>query len=169
MSTFRTSTIPDYIDTLLDVLRLGQWPEFPNDASVQVLDGWPATDQLLRRYVVVDDTNDENADTQSWAMLGNGRKDETYTLFVLIGVRVPGLTMPIVRRAVFDMLGVVEHVVRGIYTPYPNGAPNPTLGVAGVTSAQLRRGPHAQEWTNEGPRAGITAAIEVTAQLARIT
>lgn len=165
---WRTSVVPAYYDALFENLHAATWP-----IDLTIYDDYPQEDALSYCHIVVGDTwpdieAGDSDHTSSWGPFGQGRRNEQFRMSLVIGAMNPGWTTKQARDNAFQIYGELEHVARGAYSLGPNGEWRPGLGVTGVLSAELQRGPHLQVDIEDGSGCVIYCTIEVKATLERL-
>ncbi|MEV3980801.1 hypothetical protein [Nonomuraea sp. NPDC049758] len=120
-----TSRIPQAIDNLLALLQAA-----PGLDGVKVIDGPLVTSDPLKEAVFVGFDGDPDGEgqavefTQTWASIGQRSRAETFTIRCAVAVWRGSIKVRPVRVRAFEVLGVVEDVVRAS----PDlGLPPPTV------------------------------------------
>lgn len=153
-----TSRVPAAIAALLDILRAA-----PELTDVTIVDGPAAVDFTGRRRICVgwSPGADTAADLeQDFAYAGARRRDETFTIHCYAEARAGDTDMSLRRAAVFDLVAVVENVLRAT-----DAAPEaPTLNGA-VLWAHLTAGNLAQVQTSNGALAGLAFTVSCQARI----
>lgn len=168
MSVFYdTSSIPAYIDALYAAIESA----LPS-GDVTLVDGEPPADQATRDRIVIGDVSPDRE--QEWWTLGNHSRREVFAVSIEITATAPGRTASTARSRAYELLGVIEHVVRGATTLDANGAPDMSLyaengGRTTVLFTSLLQPSHEMRRFNEGHGCVITTGVRVTADLQLIT
>lgn len=139
------STIPAVIDALLALLRAR--PELA--APVEVFDGFPRRVIDNLDFVAVGGKSEPVADgTQAAAVLGNRRRDETYTVRVYCSSSRGTQDQKVTRDRAFALMAAAEDAIRA----------DPTLG-GRVKSAQVGGRIVLQETDADTAEAGSDAEV----------
>jgi hypothetical protein len=142
-----TSSIPRVKARLVELLDAADWP----DDRPKVSYGW--TRDPVRELVVVGGTIERG--DQTFVALAGRKRDEDYGLRVLINVTNPGMDQQAATERAFDLLGVVEDVVRA----------DPKLGLDEVIAAQINQVELNEAPDVEGFVAQVIAAVRVRARI----
>lgn len=142
-----TSSIPRVKARLVERLDAAEWP----GDRPQVTYGWPRDEQ--RELVAVVGTSERSE--QTTAALGGRSRNEDYGLQVIITVQNPGLTQQQATERAFELLGVVEDVLRD----------DPTLGLGGLFVAEIDQPDLREAPAAEGYVAQVLARVRVRARI----
>lgn len=166
-ASYDISAIPAYVDALYAAIESALPP-----SDVALIDGEPPSDQAARDRIVIGDVSPDGE--QEWWHLGNHSRREVFAVSIEITASAPGRTAPTARARAYELLGVVEHVVRGAATLDANGAPDMSLYAANsgrttVLFTSLLQPSHEMRRFNEGHGCVISTGVRVTADLQLIT
>lgn len=142
-----SSSIPRVKAALVRLLDAAAWPT-PRPA---VSYGWAR--EVEREVVMVGGTVDEE---QTWVSFGPRRRDETYRIKFVVQVTRPGLTQQQATERAFELLAVIEDVLRET----PDLGLGTELTVAELANPRLREGPD-----TEGYAAVIEAGVAIRARI----
>lgn len=154
-----TSAVPAAIAALLDILSTA-----PALADVRVIDGPPPSTNFSepdRLYVGWSSGAEQAAEIQQdFAYAGSRRRDESAELACYLETREGSGDMAWCRARAFELLGVVETVLRATDAD-PTA---PTLR-GSVLWAELAAGALIQEQSTEGAYAGLAFTVRVRARI----
>lgn len=153
-----TSRVPDAIDALVDMCTAASAL-----ADVTVSDGPPLSDLADEQQLSIGwspDVTNAATITQDFASAGARRRDEDFAVSCYAEVRSGDIDMRAVRRAVFNLVAVVEQSLRAT-DEEPEA---PTLRGT-VLWAHLTTGDLTQQQTDDGALAGLTFTISCHARL----
>jgi hypothetical protein len=142
-----SSSIPRVKAALLELLEGASWPSPAPTVSY----GWPR--DIDRELVMVGGTVDGE---QTWTSFGPRRREETYRLELAVQVLRPGLTQQQATERAFELLAVIEDVLRTT----PDLGLGLELTVAELAVPRLREGPD-----TEGYAAVVTAGVGIRARI----
>lgn len=149
--TARVSTIPAVKAALLTQLEHASWPRQKPDISY----GVPRDNNWPRELIMLTSTRDT---AQSWGPSSTTvkRRDETYTLIVLVYASTPGSSQQEATERAYELAGVIESLLRPT---------NQTLGVLGVLWAEFAAGDLTEAPGTDGYEAVVEIEIRVRARL----
>jgi len=141
-----SSSIPRVKAALVEHLEAAEWP----GARPVVAYGWPR--DIGREIVMIGGTAEGS---QEWVAFGSRQREELYRLELVVQVMHPGQAQRAATERAFELLGVVEAVLRA----------DPSLGledtlVAELAVPRLREGPD-----SEGYVTVVTAGVGIRARI----
>ncbi|MGW8387546.1 hypothetical protein ACWGMW_03070 [Streptomyces albidoflavus] len=154
-----TSRVPEAVDALLDILSTA-----PALEAVRVVDGPLPVDvnsDPMALYIGYSRDGDQAVSLQqSFAGAGARTRDEEFSIACLAVARGGDKDMVLYRRKVFEMVAVVEAVLRAT-----NSDPTaPTLGGT-VLWSELTAGGLTQDQDPDGPRATLAFTVSCRARI----
>lgn len=153
-----TSVAADVIDALLEILRAA-----PELADVQIIDGPPIDDQSAPDQLIIGwQPGEGEAATllQDFAYAGARRRNEEGVVPCWIDCWTGDTDMQVRRRRAFDLLAVVEDVIRASDA----NPESPTLGGV-VLWSQFAAGSLRQAATEQGARASVGFTVSYFARI----
>lgn len=153
-----TSAVPAAIDALLEILRAA-----PALAGVQIVDGPPVDDQAVPDQLCVGYQPDEGesaAMSQDFAYAGARRRDEDGAISCWLEAWSGDKEMRPRRLRAFELLAVVEDVLRASDSSREAPTLNGTVQWSQLAAGSLRQG-----FTDGGARVGIGFSVTFFARI----
>lgn len=153
-----TSAVPGAITALVSILQAATKLE-----DVDVIDGPPTDDVNTQDILCVgwSPQGDQSAElVQNFNAAGARTRDEDFTIVGYVEVWSGDADFPAIRNRVFEILGIVEQVLRAT----SSNPTAPDLGGA-VMWAHLTRGVLLQTHNSQGARAGLAFTLSCHARI----